>query len=264
MGDNEYTVKGLTPGKEYEFRVAAANKAGVGKFSVTDSPIEARPPDCPPKAFGFVNGQKEMVVKAGDTLRIVVPFQGSPKPNTNWSKVGQDILKEDDRLKFEISQTEAVLIAPNATLKDTGVYNCTLRNDFGSERVAIKVTVLDKPGSPQGPLEVSNLKADSCTLNWKSPKEDGGSPVTNYIVEKYDTKKKEWQKVSSFCKIPVYDVIGLEEGRPYKFRVSAENVQGVSEPLETEITVVPKNPFSKKSINESMQLNAKLFNVFLF
>lgn len=69
--------------------------------------------------------------------------------------------------------------------------------------------------------------------------------MTNYVVEKYDTKKKEWQKISSFCKIPLYDVIGLEENRPYKFRVSAENAQGVSEPLETDITVVPKNPFCK-------------------
>lgn len=71
--------------------------------------------------------------------------------------------------------------------------------------------------------------------------------MTNYVIEKYDTKKQEWQKITSFCKIPIYDVIGLEEGRPYKFRVLAENAQGVSEPLETEVTVVPKNPFCKKT-----------------
>lgn len=35
----------------------------------------------------------------------------------------------------------------------------------------------------------------------------------------------------------------MDEGRPYKFRVSAENAQGVSVPLETNISVVPKNPF---------------------
>lgn len=170
MNDNEYTAKNLTPGKEYEFRVAAANKAGVGKFTTTDMAIEARPPDCPPKAFGFINGHKEMTVKAGETLRIVVPYQGSPKPTTNWSLVGQDILKEDGRIKFEITQNEAALVAPNATLKDGGVYNCTLRNDFGSERVSIKVNVIDKPAQPQGPLEVTNIKADGCTLSWKAPK----------------------------------------------------------------------------------------------
>lgn len=170
MNDNEYTAKGLTPGKEYEFRVAAANKAGVGKFSTTDAPIEARPPDCPPKAFGFVNSQKEMTVKAGETLRIVVPYQGSPRPTTHWSKVGEDVVKENERTKFEMTPNEAALVIQSATLKDTGTYNCTLRNDFGSERVAIKVIVLDKPALPQGPLEVTNVKADGCTLSWKPPK----------------------------------------------------------------------------------------------
>jgi hypothetical protein len=39
--------------------------------------------------------------------------------------------------------------------------------------------------------------------------------------------------------------MGLEEGKPYKFRVSAENAQGQSVPLETEKTVVPKNPYTQ-------------------
>lgn len=169
MSDSEYTVKGLTAGKEYEFRVAAVNKAGVGKFSTTDAPIEARPPDCAPKAFGFFNGNKDLTVKAGELLKITVPYQGSPKPTTFWSKVGED-LKEDGRIKFDINANEAELTAPNASLKDSGVYNCTLRNDFGQERVTIKLTVIDKPAQPQGPLEVTNVKADGCTLSWKPPK----------------------------------------------------------------------------------------------
>ena len=74
-------------------------------------------------------------------------------------------------------------------------------------------------------------------------KEDGGSPVTNYIVEKYDPAKDAWQKISSFTKTPSYEVFGLDEGKPYKFRVTAENSLGNSIPLETETTVVPKNPF---------------------
>ena len=40
--ENEITVKGLQEGKSYEFRVAALNKAGVGKWSQTEEAIEAR------------------------------------------------------------------------------------------------------------------------------------------------------------------------------------------------------------------------------
>ena len=135
------------------------------------------------------------------------------------------------------------MIAPKAVLQDSGVYSCNLRNDLGQERVTIKVIVLDIPTQPQGPLEVSDVKVDGCTLAWKPPKETGGSPITNYVIEKFDVKNNEWQKVSSFCKKTSYEVIGLDEGRPYKFRVSAENEQGVSIPLETETSVVPKLPY---------------------
>ena len=244
VSENQFTIKGLQNGKEYEFRVAATNKAGTGKWSNTEAPIEARPPDCAPKALGFFNGSKDLVVKAGETLKITVPFQASPRPKAIWSKVGED-LKENERTKFVVNQQEAELITEKATLKDSGVYNCTLKNDFGQEKISIKVTVIDKPETPEGPLEVSNVKTDSVTLTWKPPKDNGGTPITNYVVEKFDTKKNEWSKVSSFCRTPEYEVIGLEEGRPYKFRVSAENAQGVSVPLETNIAVAPKNPFCK-------------------
>ena len=121
-----------------------------------------------PKSFGFINGNKEITVKAGDPLRILVPFSSSPRPKVSWLKLGEE-LREDERIKFETNKNEAELIALKAITKDAGSYSCTLRNDLGQERVNIKVIVIDKPSQPQGPIIVSDIKADGCTLTWKPP-----------------------------------------------------------------------------------------------
>jgi len=42
----EYTVGKLQVDDQYEFRVAAENKAGVGPFSETTSPVQAKEPVC--------------------------------------------------------------------------------------------------------------------------------------------------------------------------------------------------------------------------
>lgn len=49
-----------------------------------------------------------------------------------------------------------------------------------------QVLVVDRPSPPVGPLDVSDITPDTCTLSWKPPLDDGGSPITNYIVEKMD------------------------------------------------------------------------------
>lgn len=71
-------------------------------------------------------------------------------------------------------------------------------------------------------------------ISWKPPLDDGGSEISNYVVEKRDTNRDMWTTVTSattktFCKIPK-----LEEGREYILRISAENMYGISDPLESE------------------------------
>lgn len=75
--------------------------------------------------------------------------------------------------------------------------------------------------------------------------ENGGSPVTNYVVEKQNTKTGEWSTVTAFARSPMYNVSGLEEGQMYRFRVRAANEYGVSEPLDGDKPIVAENPYSE-------------------
>ena len=84
----------------------------------------------------------------------------------------------------------------------------------------------------------------------------GGSPITNYVVEKQDVTSgsDKWEPLSRFVRGTDYEVAGLDAGHEYKFRVIAENEVGRGPPLEAEKSVVAKNPFS-----ERIHLHSKLF-----
>lgn len=93
---------------------------------------------------------------------------------------------------------------------------------------------------------MTDIRRDSVTLHWSPPKEDGGSPITGYVIEKQDKKRKGWtpvQKVDGATHELLVDK--LAEGTEYMFRVKAVNKSGQSEPLEAEQSLVPKSPFCK-------------------
>lgn len=102
----------------------------------------------------------------------------------------------------------------------------------------------DKPSIPEGPIIVEALLKSSVVISWKVPKDDGGSPITNYIVEKREAKEGEkWQLVSSSISGTTCRVPNLIESSGYYFRVSAQNQYGVSESLEIPSVVIIKSPF---------------------
>jgi Zn-finger domain-containing protein len=68
---------------------------------------------------------------------------------------------------------------------------------------------------------------------------------SSYIVEKRDKKTNTWERVSEAVPGTSITIPKLKEGHEYDFRVIAENVNGLSEPLETEKPILAKNPFGK-------------------
>lgn len=53
---------------------------------------------------------------------------------------------------------------------------------------------------PSAPRELNVLEVLKSTvqLAWEPPEDDGGSPITGYIIEKREVSRKTWGKVSSF------------------------------------------------------------------
>ena len=108
--------------------------------------------------------------------------------------------------------------------------------------------MLDKPSAPQGPLEVLGTTPTEITLQWKPPKDNGGSPIEKYVLEK-KPKGGKWQKVPGNIDPDETQVTAknLEPGEEYEFRVTAVNENGESDPLVTTGgPIKAKYPFGKK------------------
>ena len=62
----------------------------------------------------------------------------------------------------------------------------------GSSKLKTIVCFTEKPGPPSGKLRAGKVTPDSITLDWLPPLDDGGSPLTAFIIEAKAGKGQEW------------------------------------------------------------------------
>jgi hypothetical protein len=134
----------------------------------------------------------------------------------------------------------------NTNRNHSGLYEVTLKNDCGQDQRNCTIEVLDRPSKPKN-LVVKLLDIGECELVWKQPEDDGGSPLTGYCIEKCEERRAaSWDEV---CVMSVEErkaiVNRLIDKAKYRFRVSAENKYGRSEPCESIEPILIKSPFGK-------------------
>ena len=232
-------VTGLTPGKKYEFRVKAENKAGLGEPSEHTNPHFMKARFAPPKIDRANLDTK--TVKVNQQVVIDVDVTGEPAPETTWYYKGEKI-ENTEMVKTAHSPFHTKLMLVPAKRTMIGKYTIKAKNNSGEDEAEVEIIIKGKPGPPEGPLVVSDITKKTCKLKWKPPLDDGGSPIEYYEMEKLDPNTGEWipAGTSPTCE---GDVKGLQEGKEYKFRVRAVNAHGESLPLDTEESIIAKNPF---------------------
>lgn len=103
---------------------------------------------------------------------------------------------------------------------------------------------LGRPGPPVGPIKFESILADKMTISWLPPLDDGGSKITNYVIEKKEANRRTWVPVTNEPKECLFTVPKLMEGHEYVFRIMAQNKYGIGEPLDSEPETA-RNLFSK-------------------
>ena len=242
INETTFKVGGLKENEEYEFRVAAVNAAGKGAYSDASDMIMARHPPSAPKILGDFR-LKDIVVMAGETFNLRVPYTGSPTPHAEWTFNNKPLIN-DDRVSSEVNAEFTILLNKKARRDDSGKYTLKLSNKEGSDSASCRVLVVDVPGPPQGPFEFNDVTPESCSISWRPPNDDGGSPITNYILERQDQSTQQWVRCATFIRSCHFEVTGLEANHMYHFRVKAENQYGAGEPLMTDKPIKACFPFN--------------------
>ena len=105
-----------------------------------------------------------------------------------------------------------------------------------SKRKMFSIFSTDPPSPPKEP-GITDFDNQSVTLRWGKPSQDGGRPITHYVIQKKDRFGGWFDALvtdDSTCSATIDElearVPGLSEGKWYQFRVIAVNKAGESWP----------------------------------
>lgn len=234
-------IEKLVENSEYEFRVKAKNDAGFSVPKEAFSSVIIKEPRIEPTADLSGISNQLVISRIGESFEIDVPISGRPAPKISW-KLEEMKLKNTDRVSIKSTKNRTTFTVKESMRGDGGRYFLTLENVAGSKTFTITVNVIGRPSPPEGPIEISSITSESCVISWNPPDDDGGTDITNYIVEKRESGSTAWQLINSSVKHSPFHVSHLTKYMQYTFRICAENRFGVSKPTESE-TIVAEHPF---------------------
>ena len=206
------TVRNLTNGQSYTFRVRAVNRVGAGAASGSQSATPTSTLVAPDTPFGLSATPGNRQVR----LSWVQPSGGAALTHYEY---------EQDGSGTWISTGGT---APSHTV--TGLTNgqfYTFRvravNSAGASAASGSQSATPTTTEPEAPESLSATPGDGqVTLRWRAPTNDGGEPITHYEYELDGSGT--W--ISTGSTAPSHTVTGLNNGQTYTFRVRAVNALG--------------------------------------
>ncbi|XP_067228729.1 immunoglobulin-like and fibronectin type III domain-containing protein 1 [Chanodichthys erythropterus] len=221
----KYAVKDVSEGSEYEFRVSAINMSGAGEPSAPSVMVCAKNPNTRPR---FKDPIDFMVVRAGNSIRIKVDYEGSPQPDITWLKNNESVSPWVNIINVEDAST---LVIPSSKYSDSGVYTIMAKNSSGQSSFDIEVRVADEP-KPPGPVELEQVVYGKVIITWAPSPEQEKDDRLHYLVEERNSNTRVWRTIANrlFCNTYTASV---HSGREYHFRVYAKNDMGFSDPSKS-------------------------------
>lgn len=171
---------------------------------------------------------EDMVAGEGRTVDLAPYLEpGVADPSPTLVSVSQ---LSNAPVATDRSGQSALTIKPGAAAQGRVVLQVVMSDvddpDAGPDRRVegrIEFEVRGVPGAPSEPHPFVGTQANKVSMGWFPPKDDGGSPITHYVVEEVHTGKTQT------CRTNQCDFTGLKNGQQYNFRVRAVNKVGDGE-----------------------------------
>uniref|UniRef100_A0AAQ5YVN6 Myosin binding protein C, cardiac n=1 Tax=Amphiprion ocellaris TaxID=80972 RepID=A0AAQ5YVN6_AMPOC len=228
-------VKNLTTGDKLQFRVRAYNMAGPSAPATLAQPVTIREIMQRPKIWLPRILRQTLIKKVGDTVNIVIPFQGKPRPKVTWSKDGEPLSPQFASVRN--SEVDTILFIRKTERKHSGQYDLQVQIENVEDTAKVMLQIVDLPGPPEA-LKIVDIWGFNVALEWKPPKDNGNCEIVGYNIQKADKKTMEWYTVYEQYRRTNCVVSDLIMGNEYVFRVFSINLVGFStEPCQTKDSV---------------------------
>ncbi|GCC37657.1 hypothetical protein chiPu_0016162 [Chiloscyllium punctatum] len=220
----------------------------AGQQAVLECELSEANVDAPKLHLDHLSKTPEIVVVAGNKLRLDIPVTGEPMPRIVWMKGEKAIMETGGRVRAESFPDHTSLVIDLAEKDDSGSYKIVVQNEAGEDSAQLKIKVVDIPDAPAPPI-VTEVGGDWCTMTWNPPDYDGSSPILGYIIERKKKQSSRWMRLNfDLCKEMTFEPKNMIEGIPYEVRVFAVNTIGMSKPSEPSKAFIPLAPTSEPTL----------------
>ncbi|XP_053321019.1 myosin-binding protein C, slow-type isoform X6 [Spea bombifrons] len=221
-----FTINGLPTGSRIFVRVKSVNAAGPSEPRLHPQPILVKEVIVPPKIRLPRHLKQTYIKKVGETVNLVIPFQGKPRPKVSWKKNGSHVDKT--QISIRNSECDTILFIRKAEKSHSGKYDLKVKVDTLQDKASIHIQIVDRPGPPQV-VVIEEVWGENVALEWKPPVDNGNANITGYTIQKADKKTMEWFTVLEHYHRTNATISDLVLGNEYFFRVFSENMCGLSE-----------------------------------
>uniref|UniRef100_A0A1I7VXR7 non-specific serine/threonine protein kinase n=1 Tax=Loa loa TaxID=7209 RepID=A0A1I7VXR7_LOALO len=184
-----------------------------------------------------------------ENLLLSIPYKAVPEPTIDCFFNNEPLLV-GTKLKLEIINDMVQFCKRKINKNDSGEYTFKISNEFGEAVKTFTVNVKGISGVPENP-RIMDISLDRVSVEWDAPKDDGGSKIIGYIIQKKEIGRRTFHHVIQVTGDKTnYLIEELDADTDYIFRVAAINKYGTGEFAEFPLAHTSAAPEELEEIPE--------------